>query len=330
MRIVSILYILLISGFLQGQSSITIGNKVDSAYVGQKLVLPVKINADLSNIASIDFSPLKKVKNESYEMDTVHLEEFLDINLMGPNDFGISNSNWEVDGSKLTSLTGTITLVGYSFGYGYPQSPILKLKDSSEVIELQQSVIYLKPPDNYQMILDSLNIENIKPIIKEGTHWTDFLPILYGILGLLGLGLLGYYFSKRKSKETEAIEEEPEVIIPAHILATKALDELDKKQLWQSDKIKEYQTELTDIMRAYLDNRYEIPAKEMISSDIVKQLVKRNIPENLVGKISDILQIADIVKFAKGTAGPELNQQFLKDAYEWVSATKQKETTESE
>ena len=86
--------------------------------------------------------------------------------------------------------------------------------------------------------------------------------------------------------------------------------------------IKEYQTELTDIMRIYLSDRYDINAMEMTTNEIANDIKDANLSESLKNKLIDILTIADLVKFAKGVPDEEMHSKFLKDAVQFVNETK--------
>jgi len=95
----------------------------------------------------------------------------------------------------------------------------------------------------------------IKPILEENRNWKDFLW-LYILFGLIILGALLYrYFTKEEEIEEEI---EPEIILPAHVIALEKLEDLKKAELWQKGDVKEYQTRLTYTLREYLENRYEM------------------------------------------------------------------------
>ena len=131
----------------------------------------------------------------------------------------------------------------------------------------------------------------------------------------------------RNKKKQEEIIPEPVIIKrPAHTIALEKLDNLDDAKLWQKGQIKEYQSELTFIIREYLENRYDMPALESTTDEITKALRKRDFNKEDETDLQNILQIADLVKFAKATPAEELHQQFLDRAYGFVKKTKLIET----
>jgi hypothetical protein len=109
------------------------------------------------------------------------------------------------------------------------------------------------------------------------------------------------YLASRK----QVVDEEPQPIIDprkAHEIAYDELLALKEKQLWQSQQFKLYYTELTEILRRYIYNRYTIEAMEQTTDDIIsefrqnKQLREK---KDEIKLLSDVLRLADLVKFAK-------------------------------
>jgi len=328
MRLAVTILLLFMTQLSFAQSSISLSFPSDTIAIGQPVMAQLRISADLANIEQIDFSALLETENQLYEFDTTLLEKYFDVSI-GANNLGISNDRLLLRGSEVTTNTIDLPLTFFTMGVGAFPNPTMQLRDSTAVLPLQPSLIYVKPPDGFANQLDSLQLQGIKPIIEEGAHWTDYLPILYVVGGLFLLGGIFYLIlRRRKEEDLQFVQEEEVVVIPAHTKAVAALQELDSQQLWQQGKVKAYQSELTKIMRAYVSDRYDIAALEMTSTDIKKSLVAEGLDDELVKSMADIMQIADIVKFAKGTAGPELNQKFMTDAFDWVAKTKVEEIAE--
>lgn len=144
----------------------------------------------------------------------------------------------------------------------------------------------------------------IKAIQSEPYVFDDFKPyIIWIILGLLLIAGIIYYFKTRKKKE----ELEPEFVpaVPALEEALAKLKELDEKLLWQNNKIKQYYTELTDILQNYLGRDVEIPTLELTSSEIIELVETQNnsrklgIEKDTLKNLHVLFKHADLVKFAK-------------------------------
>ena len=169
----------------------------------------------------------------------------------------------------------------------------------------------------------TLAITDIKDIEKAPIWWWGIIRwILLGLL-IAGLCVGGYYLwrwleSKRKPEE-ETIN--PDLLRPADEVALEKLDEIKAAKIWKDGKVKEYQTELTDVVREYIGRRFDVQSTEKTSDETLHEM-KPLIEKELFSKLSKMLQLADLVKFAKWHATPDENEQALTTAYEFVNSTK--------
>ena len=109
---------------------------------------------------------------------------------------------------------------------------------------------------------------------------------------------------------------------PAHLIALRALEALRQKKLWQEGRHKAYHSELSDILRNYMYKRWDIPAMEMVSDEILEALEAKAIAPQLLNAIRTALRTADSVKFAKACPLPDDNSQAFQAVYDFVTATK--------
>ena len=119
----------------------------------------------------------------------------------------------------------------------------------------------------------------------------------------------------------------PKVIIPSDVTAIKELTKLNKQQLWQSGRIKEYQSELSEIIRRYTENRFNFIALELATDEILKELKSRLNAEQLAN-IRTLLQRADLAKFAKSKPNDSENKESMTLAKQFVNNTKAKKGNE--
>lgn len=114
--------------------------------------------------------------------------------------------------------------------------------------------------------------------------------------------MVGLYFLFRNKKEPAKVKK---VVIPPYIEATKELKNLEKKQLWQNNKVKEYYSELTDIVRKYIGNELLVQALETTTDELMSLLTTENkhqklgLDKDTLENLRDLLSQADFVKFAK-------------------------------
>jgi len=186
-----------------------------------------------------------------------------------------------------------------------------------QIYDGAQASVFMAPPPGVEVVsLDSLEIEPIKPILTEAKNISDFLIYIYILGALLLVGIASWWFVRwQKNKEiiTEPVIEKV-VYIPAHTKALSALGTLREEQLWQKGEVKEYQSKLTFIIREYLENRYDVPALESTTEEIVQNISKANLDMNDVDSLKRILQVADLVKFAKAKPDESIHESFMNEA----------------
>jgi len=161
----------------------------------------------------------------------------------------------------------------------------------------------------------------IKAIQNEPLVYDDFKPyVVWLLLALLLIGAVIYYLVTRK-KPTITEEEGIDALAPFEE-AIEKLQELDNKLLWQNNEIKKYYSELTEIVRAYIEKELKIPALEITTHELVAILSAFNKAKTIdasketIKKLNALLQEADLVKFAKSTPLSHEIEEDRKDAEE--------------
>jgi predicted transcriptional regulator len=147
---------------------------------------------------------------------------------------------------------------------------------------------------------------------------------LFIVVGLLIMGLTFYaiwrYVKKERAQKSQPVVK-PKPKIKPHIIALKELEKLRQKKLWEQGRTKEYYTELTDIVRKYIDDQWEIGAMEMVTSEILDVLRNTEIHEEVLKRLQQAFTVADLVKFAKYTPLPTDHDMAFKDSKEFVERT---------
>ena len=166
---------------------------------------------------------------------------------------------------------------------------------------------------------DSIQIAPIKPIIEEPRTFEDFIPYLIPLLILIVIGCMIYLIVNRKKPPKVVVPEKP--LLP-HELALQKLVALQQQKLWQKGDVKPYQSELTFIIREYLENRFNIQALESTTDEIVQNLRKVDLEERWRDRLQELFINADLVKFAKAQPPMSIHEQGMNDAIAFVEATK--------
>jgi len=169
---------------------------------------------------------------------------------------------------------------------------------------------------------------DIKPLMAAPLTWREILTYAGWIIGILVVvggivWLIRYLVKKYKKKLADFVPLPLKPKIPPHITALEELESLRLKKLWQSDKVKEYYSELTDIVRAYIEAQFGVQAVEMTTDEILTGLNNIGIINTqAIGKLSNTLQTADLVKFAKATPHALENDTAMTYSVDFVQETK--------
>jgi hypothetical protein len=91
--------------------------------------------------------------------------------------------------------------------------------------------------------------------------------------------------------------------------------------LWQSGEVQEHYTLLTAILREYLERRFGIHAMEQTSDEILAQLQLKQLSEILLQDTHDLLQVADLIKFAKADPGVDMHAAAIERVRSFVQQT---------
>ncbi len=171
-------------------------------------------------------------------------------------------------------------------------------------------------------------IRDIKAIYKAPLTFREIWPFFAGALVLAALAWLGFRYIKRRKTGTEP-GLEPLPAEPAHIIALRDLDALKAEKLWQKGMVKEYYTRLTEIIRRYMEIRFRIPAMEQTSNEILRDVRRHPEQERIPADLLEsLLNLADMVKFAKEKPLPEENERHINNACLFVDQTKKLEKEE--
>ncbi len=166
---------------------------------------------------------------------------------------------------------------------------------------------------------------DIKPLIQVEKSNAGLWKILLIILAILGLiaGLV-YWFVFRKKPLTE---EEKEALLPPYDRALLELKKLDNSKYLIKDEYKQYYSELTDIVRSYLEEDVHVSALESTTDELINKLEmlkdagELKLEDDTIKQFKNILQTADLVKFAKSKPPTSVAQQDRKAVEQIVVKT---------
>jgi len=151
--------------------------------------------------------------------------------------------------------------------------------------------------------------------------WKQNWPYVAGAAGLIAV--LAFVVWRLRNRPVRTDVPEPVTPpLPLHERVLQALDDLERRRLWQDGQVKEHHSELTDILRGYIEERYGVPALERTTDELLGELRVSPMTRDAQESLGNLLRLADLVKFAKYTALPAENEQALRTARELVVRTR--------
>jgi uncharacterized protein YneF (UPF0154 family) len=213
---------------------------------------------------------------------------------------------------------GIDTIMSNSFGLKVTAP---ELKDST--------LAYLEKMNSGQtdsIDFEQLQLSDIKPIQKLPFSWKDFLGLLWiPLIILLLLAIIGtiIYFIIRRNKKGYFFTPPP--VLPPHVRAMNSLEKIKSEKIWQQERYKEFYTQLTDVLRRYMSERYGINSLEMTTGEILSIIRTKSEEDSVYENLKQVLIVADLVKFAKYKPFTNENDLSLMNAYFFVNQTKEEE-----
>ena len=116
------------------------------------------------------------------------------------------------------------------------------------------------------------DIKDVKAPVTIPLNWK--IIALFILIGLIIIGVIIYFYRRYKKKKSGVVIERKIIVQPPHIIAIASLNKLEEKQLWQKGMIKEYHSEITEIIRKYFEDRFKLPALELTTSEAIDALSK--------------------------------------------------------
>ena len=285
-----VLSLVLVSG-LQA-ADITVESALDrnKAYIGDRIIYELSITAD-----------------STLQIDTIAPE-----NLMG--DFKVLNWQLKQDtivaGQRQMHFTGVIT----TFETGKVVIPAFPVKYT--IPPDQTDSIYTDSIDVYilSLVMDdsTADIHGLKGVKAFGGRiaWLFYLiPVIIVITAIVT------WLIVRRRRGTEYYESVP--LLSPWEEARDSLYRLKERAM----EPKPFYLKFSEILRRYLQRRYALSALDMTTYEIKQALVDVNIAEELKVNLIELLEHADLVKFAKLVPPAGQMDDDLRSAWAFVEAT---------
>jgi hypothetical protein len=229
---------------------------------------------------------------------------------------------FQLDEQEQIKIVQNLTITSFDSGKQVVPPFYFKLKYD----ELEQTIETLPA----EFFVHSMPIDTTKgPVdIKRpyGAPVTlkEVSPYILGaiLIGALLFFLFYYIQQKRKNKPIFGKPAKPKE--PPHVIALRELDRIKEEKLWQTEQIKTYYSMVSDTLRTYIEDRFNIPAMEYTTDETTRafEANKSLISSESFKELKNILSLSDLVKFAKYHPLPDDHNLTLMNAYFFVNQTK--------
>ena len=177
----------------------------------------------------------------------------------------------------------------------------------------------------YSVPVDTLHPEQFfgpKNIREVSITWQDISTVFWLTLLMVALGGLGYSLYKRFKDNKPIIRKiKVEPKLPPHTQALQKIERIKGDKNLRMTDPKAYYTELTDVLRTYMAERFGFNAMEMTSTEIIDKLLEIN-DKDSINELKFLFETADLVKFAKHLPLMNENDMNLVNAVEFINQTK--------
>lgn len=296
------IFLLLVVIALQAQI-ISVQSKLssDSMMIGDQLFYTLRVDA---------------AENLSFRMPVLTDTLSRDIEVLKP--YGADTSN---NGEGRLIIEHSYVITGFEQGLQIiPSQEVIytlnSIKDTARSMPLMIQV-YAPAVDTSQQIKPIKSPLNTPVSMKEALPWVA-LGVAILLVAVLIYLLIRRYRQRQRDPEMFSLKAQE----PAHLEAFRDLDRLKEKKMWESGQVKLFYTRLTQISRHYIERQYGIPAMELTTEEILDSFRRSNTEDPVLDEmLMELLELADLVKFAKQDPLPAENLTNLNAAYLFVQKT---------
>ncbi len=210
-----------------------------------------------------------------------------------------------------------------TFDTGQVQVPPIALKYARSFDDPNRLKAYTDPIDLYSTTIAVDTTLAYKPIVEPiaaPVQMKEVFPWILAVL-LLALAAFGIWYWRRHRKTK--VDADGNIVrgpvIPPYDKAVGDLETLRQQKLWQSGKVKEYYSSLTDIAREYIEGQFGVNAVEMTTDDILEEIKPLHFSQETYDKLKDTMEVADLVKFAKYSSSNLESENAMNSMTEFVN-----------
>jgi hypothetical protein len=150
-------------------------------------------------------------------------------------------------------------------------------------------------------------------------HW---LPKILVLLAVLTFAVWAWRKWKlRDPVKNRIIPERKIPLEPAHVIALRSLEEIQKTAVWKKGQIKTHHAGTSEALRLYLEHRFNFPALERSTAEIKNAIGQLPLRQSETEALIEVLTLADLVKFAKWSPAASDHERIVSRSIRFVENT---------
>jgi hypothetical protein len=274
----------------------------------------IKIGEQVTATLKVEIEPGEQIKFPSINKFLTDQLEVVDVSEVDTQ--RINNINILRQTLNITSFdSGNLVIPPFQF--------VLKKDNVFDTIYSEKALLRVDLVE-----VDTLkDIKDIKDPLdtpfQKNELWGYLNYLLYLVIFIVAGLIVWQYLRLNKTKPKLAPPPPPIIEEPAHSIALKALETLDRKKDWSNpDAVKDYHEEVSVIIRKYIENRFRTAALEQTSAEVLSEMRNLQLDKEVYKELNQILVLSDYVKFARYKPSREENELSLKNSFAFVRNTK--------
>ena len=290
--------------------------EINKSYQQGPMTVHIRVDKSKITIAQTLLLELETAIGSGYDVNMPKIEDDL-------KDFGIVD--WQNMGNRLDANNNVIST------YRYRLEPFLSGKFAIPAFTFEFRDVNEQTGKAYELTTEpvdidvnsllgeqrgKLSIADIEDVVDMPTKmvWWRILPVVAVLGGIVGLWL---YF--RRKKTIAAVR----IFKPAHEIAYARLQLLVQQDLIKAGRVKEFYEGVSDILRHYIEDRFELRAPERTTEEFLFEIRDTGIlSEGDRKALMEFLTHCDLVKFAKHSPTNEQIQHTFDLAKNFIEQTK--------
>ena len=299
--IVGLIVILITVSNIQAQTQLEIIPDTNHIRIGEQVNLSIVVKANQGDVTEITWPIVSDTLTE--QIDVVKV---LPVDTFSEAGINLFTQQWIVT----------------SFDTGQQVIPPFELVINGEEKETDPLLLQVETMevDTTQAIKNIKGVQGVPISLLDWIkyHWQWFAGL--GVLAILTFGI--FLILRNRKKELKVPEKKAAPAIPPFITALKRLKELNESKLWKQGEVKKHHSEISEILREYLEFQFAFPALEQTTGEVMQAIRLTEIDNKQQKQLRRMLMLSDLVKYAKEKPGDAENLEMLNIAIEFVNTTK--------